>query len=77
MHRLKLWAAMVATWMGLVVMLLPASASAQVRVAVVTDSNSDSAAAVAAQLNDDTFFNFTATVVTPAGVDLQRSPRTG
>jgi hypothetical protein len=49
--------------------LVATEASAQVRVAVVTNSGNDTAAAAAAQLNDDTYFNFTASVVTPAGVD--------
>ena len=45
------------------------SASAAVRVAVITDAGNDSALQAAAQLNDDTFFDFTATVVTPDQVD--------
>ena len=45
-----------------------ASRKAPIRVAVLTGPGG-SAAALAAQLNDDTWFNFTASVVTPAGVD--------
>ncbi len=55
---------------GLVTLSVATSAEAAIRVAVVTGpANTDSAPLAAAQLNDDTFFDFTATVVTPDQVD--------
>ena len=54
---------------GLVTAFVATPASAAIRVAVVTSGLGDSAVQAAAQLNDDTFFDFTATVVTPDLVD--------
>jgi hypothetical protein len=56
--------------LGLVLCLAATPAVAQIRVAVETGGASTaSAAAVAAQLNDDTFFDFTATVVSAGQID--------
>jgi MYXO-CTERM domain-containing protein len=49
--------------------LWTADASAQVVVAVEDGSINGTGSAIAAQLNNDTFFNFTATVVTAAQID--------
>ncbi|HVS01689.1 MAG TPA: hypothetical protein VMT16_02890, partial [Thermoanaerobaculia bacterium] len=49
--------------------LLASAAQAQIRVAVEDGSANGSGAGIVAQLNDDTFFDFAATLVTAGDID--------
>ena len=53
----------------LATLLLGTAAWATTTVAVVGATSSESSSSLAAQLNDDTYFDFDATVVSPGDVD--------